>query len=432
MRHMKFVRTMGVVCAMVITSAAQAQVGQVPDDRVRDARDDGRGFQVIADSVATRPRPGYEALGYRIAGMRAVPSASILAGYDTNLYNREVPKIDDALVSIRPKLTLRSEWSRHRLDVDADAAIQHYASRTIENNTQLGLNVSGQLDIRRDWVIRTQVIAARRIETRGSSGDLFIGQEPVQYGELTGTADMARTFGKLDTTVGVRASRFNYEDVRIDGVAVPLAFRNYRVVSGNARVAYAFAPALQGFVRASLNKANYPNRGGIDSRASSGYSVVGGVGFAVSRLLSGEVGLGYLQQDYKSAQFPDIGGLAYVGRLYWNPTTLVSVTATARRDIQRAPQVGVAGITEDLTRVHVDYELLRNLIIGSEVDYTRSDFNGIDRIDHRFAGTVQARYLANRWLSLTASANARRQRASGSLGRAYDGAGFLLGLTVQR
>jgi hypothetical protein len=412
---------------MLFTATATAQVG--PLSR---SDDPARQIGTPADSVAGRARPGYEPIGFRLGSFLAVPSLSLLGGYDTNLYNREVPKVADAFASIRPRVAVTSTWSQHRLAVIADANVQRFADRTSENSEQFGISAAGQLDVRRDFRISTQTIAARRIEPRGSSGDVFIGQEPVSYDELTGATAAAKDFGRLQTRLGMRASRFSYNDVRLDGVRTSLAFRDYRVAAVNGGIGYQVGPALQVTLDANANRSYFPNRATGPSRDSNGYSVLGGFAFAPSRLLVAEASIGYLRQSYENPLFPDIGGLAYDARLAWNPTPLISLTAQAARDIQRGPTIGVAGITQDNVQVGADYELLRNLILGAGVDYTRWDFNGIDRVDHRLAGRLSARYLMNRTLSFTLTMNARRQRSAGNMGRDYDGAGVLAGMTIQR
>ena len=48
----------------------------------------------------------------------------------------------------------------------------------------------------------------------------------------------------------------------------------------------------------------------------------GGVAFEITRLITGEIGVGYFQQDYVDPIYTDPDGFDYHAALIWNPTPL--------------------------------------------------------------------------------------------------------------
>lgn len=385
------------------------------------------------DTVLTRSRPGYDAIGLNLGGFRAYPRLSADIGYTDNLYAATAPKVSDVYASIRPRLSLESQWSRHRLQLVLDADVRRYADRTSENSVQFGAAAIGQVDVDSTARFDGRMSVARRIEPRGSTGDLFIGGEPIRYDQFSGMASGTKDFGRMIVRVTGNFEEFHYDNQTLNGTVLDLSARNYRTVAGTARVGYSFGPGLAAFVSGSVNRSSYLDQANLLNRDSSGYNVLGGIAFGFSRLLQGEVAVGYLDQSFENSTFPDIRGFAYSASLNWNPTRLLSLSGRASRTIQRSPIVGIAGVTQDDVSFNVDYELLRNLIVGARAGYTVSDFRGGPRVDHVLTGELSARYMMNRNFAFTLSPGHVRSRPSGarSNGRFFDMNRVVAGTTLQ-
>lgn len=385
------------------------------------------------DTVLTRSRPGYDAIGLDLGGFRAYPRLAADLGYTDNLYAATAPKVSDVYASLRPRLSLDSQWSRHRLQLVLDADIRRYADRTTENSVQFGAAANGQVDIDSTSAIEARASFARRIEPRGSTGDLFIGGEPITYDQLSGMVSGSKEFGRMIVRLSGNFEEFQYADQTVNGTLLDLSARNYRTVAGTARVGYSFGPGLAAFVSGSVNRSSYLDQANVLNRDSTGYNVLGGVAFGFSRLLQGEVAIGYLNQSFENSAFHNIKGFAYSASLNWNPTRLLSLSGRASRTIQRSPIAGIAGVTQDDVSLSVDYELFRNLIVGARAGYTVSDFRGSPRVDHAISGELNARYLMNRNFAFTLSPGHVRSRPSGakSSGRFFDVNRILAGTTLQ-
>ena len=77
-------------------------------------------------------------------------------------------------------------------------------------------------------------------------------------------------------------------------------FRNVQDTGETARADYALSPDTAIFLSGNLNQHAYsvqPPAVATDFN-STGFTVLGGVNFQVTSLLTGEIGAGYLTQDY--------------------------------------------------------------------------------------------------------------------------------------
>lgn len=416
---------LGASSGLVLVAPAHAQLAN---------GDTGTDLGSSRASVAERASPGYDAVGYKIGGFTAFPSATAQIDYDDNILRTSSNEIDDAVLTIRPKLLLRSDWSRHSLTVLARGEIQRFADFTSENNEQVQANATGRIDVASNVRINASAAAGRLIEPRGTSGDIFAFGKPIEYRQLGGALAATGAFGHVTLRLGGRLDAYHYYDARLNGADVSLDYRNYRRLTGNARVSYALSPALALFVDGSANRSRYPNAvaGQFQDRGSHGIAALAGISFDVTSLIRGEVGVGYLKQSFRNPAYPDVNGLDYTLTVYWNPTPLLSLQATAGREVERAPVVGIGAVTETDIRLNAEYELLRRLILSLSLQHVQDRFEGIDRTDRRYSGELGARYLVSQSLSLTAGVSHRKQDSAGALGREYSETLVRAGVSVQR
>ncbi len=383
------------------------------------------------DSVNSRSRPEYEAAGVRLGGLILRPQLATDLAYDNNIFRTDSRRRSDVYVSVRPRLLLESQSPRYPATLQASATIRRYAKVETENSEQYAvagtLGAEGPGDMR----IGAQASHARQLEPRGAAGDLFIGGKPIAYDLFEGGLTVSRDVGRVGVEAGGDVSRYAYRNARVGGVAIPQDFRDFRQTSGHVRLAYAISPAIAGFVRGSITHSSYDKVRTLD-RSSNGYSIIVGVQLGITDLLSGTAGVGYLKEDFADPAYGDISGLDYDIALDWSPTPLIAVSVKGSRSLQRSPFIGSAGAIQTRLGGGVDYELLRQLILSADLAYTRETYRGLDRRDNRIEVQAGARYLVSRVVSLSLSANYRRQSSTGPGARDFDGFGASVGLTLQR
>lgn len=80
-----------------------------------------------------------------------------------------------------------------------------------------------------------------------------------------------------------------------------------------------------------------------NNRDSDGYTFDVGVEFDLGGLARGEIGAGYMKQEYENPAFGTVDGFGVDGLLEWFPTQLTTITFTARRSIEDAGIAAASG-----------------------------------------------------------------------------------------
>jgi hypothetical protein len=385
--------------------------------------------QAERDSVTERGQPGIDPQGMTLGSFRAYPSLGLSAGYDDNLYNRRTPKLDDGIVTIRPAFDLASQWDRHSLRIDANADLDRHFDVTSEDTDQYGVDVNGRYDIATNYKLNVTGTYARKIEPRGTAGDVFTAGGPNAYFQKAVGLDFRAQPGHALFELSGNTARYDYVDNFGANGRIDESNRAYVSYSGRAKLGYQVGPGVYAFASGDLSAARYPNDPN-SGRESNGYAVGGGIQFGLGPLMGGEIGVNYLADDFKSPLYSDIHGLGYNASLFYNPTTLLSLQLQAARTLERAPLIQVAGIDQSAATLTANYELLRRLRVTGGFQFINSSFRGIDRTENTFVETLGTRYNINRFVDLTSSFNFRQQNAT-TLDRNYTGNSFKVGVLAR-
>lgn len=356
-------------------------------------------------TVQDRERPDYDPLGIRAGTFLVFPSLTVQGGYDDNVYATNDDEQDDFFATVRPEVEARSDWNRHQLDLGVAAESGTYLEEDDNNYLDFFSNAAGRVDITRDSALTGALQFNRLHEDRDSPDALGEGQEITTYTQPTARLSYRQNFNRLFAIVGTDFTRYDYEDS--DDVNEDDRDRNQ--YQGRLRTGYQVSERLAGFAEGIYEVRDYdqtPNDQGFN-RNSDGYIVRGGVEVDFTGILFGEAALGYSHREYDDDDLNSVGGLNGAAGLTWNVTRLTSVIFTAEADIKETT-VDFEG-DEASARfdkgfsVDVTHELLRNVLLNGNADYTRSDFEGTSRSDDIFGLGAGVSYLINRNLSLDAT-----------------------------
>jgi hypothetical protein len=390
-------------------SAAQAQERSTADGAI---------------SVQKRARPDLDPSPLRFGGFEALVFLETRLTYDDNIYASRKDVVDDALAAIAGDVSARSTWSRHALAFDASAALTRGVSQDDENTRTYEARASGRLD----WGAGSQVTAqagyARAYEPRGSIGDVDRRGPRTAYDTVNLELAASHATGRLTLEAEAGMDRYVYGRHPGRDEAISAA-RDYHTWNIGLRVGYAAAPGILAFAEGTYNEARYPDDLARLDRSSDGWSLRGGVGFGLSRLIRGRAAIGYQDQSFADPVFPRIRGLDFSAEIEWSPTRLTTWSIEARRSIQRSPLVSIAGIRQSRYGARVDHEALRNLLVWARVDYTTSEYSGSVRAQNDLAGGLGGDWLLSRRVKLSLASNVQRTRSHGApalpdLARAFD------------
>ena len=366
-------------------------------------------------SVRERARPDYQAAGIPVGSLTFFPKIEGDIEYNDNIYATSTGEVSDEIFRIKPQAMLESNWSRHFVDLYGSATANEYANHTTENTTDWDLGSDGRLDIVRGSDLRIGAEASKLTVPRTSAGSPFDALRPVQYYYDAAYLIAEREVNRIKMSFKGDWDRYDYFNVpAIGGGTIIETDQNHDQFDADGRVDYALSPATAWFAELDGNWRPYHLPGILTpARTSNGITALTGANFEITNLIRGEIGVGYLRQDYQSAAYKTVGGLALRGKLEWFPTELTTVTVTGTRSVQDAAVLGAGGYLTTDFGAQVDHELLRNVILTADATYGHDTYNGVDRTDNRYTAGISATYLLNRRVGLNAGYVYFKQTSSG-------------------
>jgi hypothetical protein len=290
------------------------------------------------------------------------------------------------------------------LDFKLGVSDYRYITFTKENHTDYFGEGNWRLDVSRDFNIAGGFSAARLHEARGSSDSPASADEPTPYNKYDASISFNKQFNRLSVQLGGAVQHLDYQDVdAVGGGTIDQDLRDGTIYTGVLKKSYEFSPGYRVFGLIEGNKRLFKGSATTTDRDSKGIEGRTGVEFEISRVMAGEFSLGYLYQDYESASFKDVRGLAAKGALLWNPTQLMTITLNGERRVSETSYSTASSHLDTIVSAQLDYEIMRNLIGSPFVSYTLEDYQGVSREDRTVNTGLSLDYFINRNFSVGAT-----------------------------
>ena len=372
--------------------------------------------------VRDRSRPDYDALGILVGSFQILPSLTVTPEYDSNIFATSNDAQADLITAIQPSIVARSNWTRHELDLSAQSTSDIYASHSQENTTDYVFSGNGRLDVLAQSNVTAGASYAHNTIPRTAEDTFTTALQPVQYSSLSANLGATQTLNRVRLSEFTSVSKIDYDNTNDEfGNPLSLADLNNTSYVWGGRADYALGPEISIFVTAQGNERNYGDTQGLNAidRSSTGYQAAVGSSFDLTRLIRGQVQVGYLSQDYKSSLFHTVTGPAVNAKVQYFLTDLTTLTFTATRDVVDAVDPVAISYLQTKGGFQVDHELLRNVILSAQASYETDSFRGEQRDDDRISTSFSGTYLLNRYLGLTAAYSFLNESSSG-LARVQD------------
>jgi hypothetical protein len=362
----------------------------------------------IGQTVANRPRPELDPLGIRAGSFRFYPSLTVETEYEDNVFRSERDRVGDLAITAAPRMTLKSDWNNHALEITADAALRRQVTESSLDRNDFGIEAKGRLDIRRDASISSSASLRRRHESL-TSPDAGGANSPVQYDTAAVGLVGDKRFGRFSARAELAGERLDYRDsVRaLTGAPINQDDRDRSVGRAALRGGYEISRQSEAYVRAEANVSDYRSKvddGGF-ARSSSGVDLRAGAKLDLAGRAVADVYIGYRGQYYdddgaRRLNTDRVEALALGADVTANVTRLTTVNAGLRRDIFETTLPGSPGGVRTQADFGVDHELLRNLLLTGSVAGRVFQFEGADRDDYGLLVQFGAAYRMNRHLTL--------------------------------
>jgi hypothetical protein len=353
------------------------------------------------------------------AGSFLIKSAVELSGgYDANPRRTAVAKGSPFYV-IAPEFLAVSDWERHALVADLRGSFTGYGNTfppptdgTVSsapvniNRPDFTGHVDGRLDVSRDTRLTAQARLRIATDNPGSPNiQAGLARYPT-YAAYGGTFGVDQNFNRLQVSAGATVDRTAYTYSQLtDGTSTTNDDRNFNQFGGVGRVSYDLRPGLKPFVEVQGDSRVHDvklDRNGYARDSTGGY-VKGGTSFEFSRLLTGEIAVGYAARDYADPRLNRLDGLLVSSSLVWTATPLTTAKFYSDTTIAETTLAGTSGVLTHIYTVEVDHDFRRWLTAIGKFTWGTLDYQGDARRDKIYSLSGDLIYKLNRniWLKGT-------------------------------
>jgi hypothetical protein len=353
------------------------------------------------------------------AGSFLIKSALELSGgYDTNPGRTTVDKGSPFYV-IAPEFLAVSDWERHALIADLRGSFTGYGNTfppptdgTISSapvdvdRPDFTGHIDGRLDVSHDTRLTADVRLRVATDNPGSPNvQAGLARYPV-YTTLGGTFGVDQNFNRLQISAGGTVDRTDYQYSKLtDGSSTSNDDRNFTQYGGVGRISYDLTPGVKPFVEGEGDSRVHDlrfDRSGY-MRDSSGGFIKGGTSFEFSRLLTGEIAVGFAARDYADPRLNRLQGMLVSSSLTWTATPLTTLKFYSNTSIDETTLAGVSGVLTHTYTLEVDHDFRRWLTAIGKFTFATLDYQGDGRSDKTYSAEGDIIYKMNRnlWIKGT-------------------------------
>ena len=353
------------------------------------------------------------------AGSFLIKSAVELSGgYDTNPGRAFVPKGSPFYV-IAPEFLAASDWDRHALVADLRGSFTGYGNTfppptdgtissvpTVLDRPDFTGHVDGRLDVTNDTRLTGQARLRVSTDNPGSPNiQAGLAKYPI-YSTLGGTVGIDQSFNRLDLAAGGTVDRTVYTNSKLtDGEVTSNDDRNFNQFGGVGRVSYDLLPGVKPFAEIEGDSRIHDltfDRSGFQRDSSGGYAKAGTT-FEFTRLLTGDISVGYAMRDYVDPRLSQLQGLLTSASLTWTATPLTTAKFYSTTSIDETTVPGVSGVLTHTYTFEVDHDFRRWLTAIGKFTYGTYDYQGDGRSDKTYSleGDLIYKMTRNLWLKGT-------------------------------
>ncbi|MGY3131781.1 hypothetical protein ACVWZM_002463 [Bradyrhizobium sp. USDA 4501] len=364
----------------------------------------------------------FGAVGDYAGSFMVKTAVEVMAGYDTNPGRLYSPQ-GRAFYMVAPEFLAVSDWERHAVVADLRGSFNGYGSGLTPNadGTPLSApldidrpNFTGHIDGRVDVTKDTHLLGQARLlvstDNPGSPNvQAGLARYPI-YTTVGGTFGIDQRFNRMQVSLGGTIDRTDYQWSKLtDGTSSSNDDRNFTQYGGIGRVSYELNPAVKPFVEVEGDSRFhdlYLDRNGYARNSSGGYAKVG-TSFEFTRLLFGEISIGYAMRDYVDPRLSRLEGLLTTASLTWTATPLTTAKFYSDTQIGETTLPGTSGVLSRTYTVEVDHDFRRWLTGIGKFTYGTLDYQGDNRTDKIYALSGDLIYKLSRslWIKGTLSRN---------------------------
>jgi hypothetical protein len=342
----------------------------------------------------------YLPIGMRFGTFLFFPEVETGGIFTDNVLGTRTDAHSDQAIEVSPTLRLVSDWSRHFFAAEFNADRSWYEDFPVEDDKNYQGLLKGRIDVTRRTHLGLEAEKSQTQEGRNSISltDIAGEQTILQEQHLEAYAD--HNFNRVTMKLTGIVADYDYNDDQDPFLEGPVPFqdiRDYRQTQGTLRTSYEFTPRWTGFVEGSLNERDYKQEVSSEGirRGSTGSVVAAGATVNFSNKLTGEISLGWGQQESIEQSFSPIEGPLLNADLIWLPTSLTKVEFIARSEIDETTLVDSFGAIDRFYELSVQHAFWTYLVLGAYLSYEKADYVDSSLVDQRIKEGLTGEYYFN-------------------------------------
>ncbi|WP_375709912.1 outer membrane beta-barrel protein [Bradyrhizobium sp. Ce-3] len=386
----------------------------------------------------------FGAVGDYAGSFMVKTAVEVMAGYDTNPGRLNSPQ-GKAFYMVAPEFVAMSDWERHAVVADLRGSFTGYGSQlTPIDGTPLSApldvdrpnftgHIDGRLDVSRDTHLTAQARLLVSTDNPGSPNvQAGLAKYPL-YSTVGGTFGIDQHFNRMQVSLGATVDRTDYQWSKLtDGTSSSNDDRNFTAYGGIGRVSYELNPAVKPFIEVQGDSRVHDlflDRAGYARDSSGGYAKAG-TSFEFTRLLFGEVSIGYAMRDYADTRLNRLEGLLTTASLTWTATPLTTAKFYSDTQLGETTLPGTSGVLSRSYTIEVDHDFRRWLTAIGKFTYGTLEYKGDNRNDTVYSVSTDIIYKMTR--SLWIKGTIRRDWLDSNLaGQSSASTVVMLGVRVQ-
>jgi hypothetical protein len=354
---------------------------------------------IMQNPILYKPQD-YEARYFNVGSFILRPLLNVAAESHDNVYYENKNKTSDFITHLQPGLELSSTWSRHALTVGLLGDIARFKDNSSEDYEDLVLNLNARIDVKTGKYFTVQTSSALLHEDRSSPEDAD-GIKPTTFDENNLGVGYHHRFNRLTGALTLKKLDTSYDkNYSQDGDLIDNTDRDLN------------------FSRNTVNYKQSIDDAGF-ARGSDGFSLRGGVTFDISGVLTGDLWLQYLEQNYDDPRFTKNDDMSFGMGLVWSPTRLTRISLQGSTNVLETTLEESSGYVSKLYSVRLQHEFRRWLLfhITASIfdnDYALTPEASAQTLSESRTKTVGLglSYLFNQHFNLTGGYSLEKQTAN--------------------
>ncbi len=275
------------------------------------------------------------------------------------------------------RLRADSNWSRHRLALEAFGSWQKSVSGEETDDPESGLAAEFQVDVSAQTAL-TGALSWNYSKEAASAPAAVVGAltQP-DLNKLAGSLGLSHQYGPIGLRLNTNLERSSYGDATDSlGVLVSQEDRNNTFAGVTLRAGYDISPAITPFVEAELGRRIFDNESdsfGL-ARAATRYAGRAGMEMDLGEKLRGNIAAGYLLEDIDDNALEDVAGLSLAGNLTWSPIRGTNVNLNATTTVEGSSSATSSGSLLHALSVAVNHKARDNFDLNANLGASLRDY----------------------------------------------------------